>query len=360
LAVTIGIFLLKGTFDFTGPSDATYERYFGEKVMMMRVADREAAYLSDTIRSLVYVLLATLAIWLFLKEKIKRNLLIIILGILIVVDLVGIDLRYVGKDNFVRQRRMDQPFQEMAFDKQIEQDKGIFRVYDPAQGFNSARTSYFHQSITGYHGAKPAGMQDLFDFHIYKNNIDVLNMLNVKYVIQQDEEGGNYAALNPEANGNAWFIQNLISVKNADEELLALDSLDVKNEAVVNTGKVASVNRFNFQKDSTALIRLTNYEPNHLTYQSENTNEGVAVFSEMYYPNGWNAYIDGTITPHFKVNYVLRALKVPAGNHTIEFKFEPTLISTGSKITLASSILLGLLVMGGLGYSLWTRKKKKV
>jgi hypothetical protein len=244
--------------------------------------------------------------------------------------------------------------------RQIEQDKGIFRVYDPAQGFNSARTSYFHQSITGYHGAKPAGMQDLFDFHIYKNNIDVLNMLNVKYVIQQDEEGGNYAALNPEANGNAWFIQNLISVKNADEELLALDSLDVKNEAVVNTGKVASVNRFNFQKDSTALIRLTNYEPNHLTYQSENTNEGVAVFSEMYYPNGWNAYIDGTITPHFKVNYVLRALKVPAGNHTIEFKFEPTLISTGSKITLASSILLGLLVMGGLGYSLWTRKKKKV
>ncbi len=358
LAIAIGVFLLKGAFDFTGPSDATYERYFGEKVMTMRIGDREAAYINDTIRSLVYVILATLAIWLFLKEKIKRNLLIIILGILIVVDLVGIDLRYVGNDNFVRQRRMDQPFQEMAFDKQIRQDKDIFRVYDPAQGFNSARTSYFHQSITGYHGAKPAGMQDLFEFHIFKNNIRVLNMLNVKFVIQEDEEGKSYAALNPGANGNAWFVNKLVAVKNADEELLALDSLDVKNEAVINTGTF-SINRFDFRKDSTATITLTDYKPNHLTYRSENSNPGIAVFSEMYYPNGWNAYIDGTLTSHFKVNYVLRALKLPAGDHVIEFKFEPELVSTGSMITLASSLLLGLLIISGAGYSLWKRRKEE-
>ncbi len=355
----IVLFLVKGMFNFVGLNDATYQRYFGDEIMAMIQLDREAVYINDTIRSLVYVLLAALAIWLYLKEKIKQNILIIAVGVLIVIDLVGVDLRYVNADDFVRQRRMDQPFQETAFNKQISKDSGIFRVYNPNEGINGARTSYFHQSIGGYHAAKPAGLQDLFDFHIYKNNIRVLNMLNVKYVIQQDEEGRSYAALNPEANGNAWFIEKLVAVKNADEEIKALDNLNVKHEAVINTTKFSAINRFNFQKDSTTAILLTDYKPNHLTYKATNPNAGIAVFSEMYYPSGWNAYIDGEAKAHFKVNYALRAIKVPAGNHTIEFKFEPALVETGGKITLASSLLLALVILGGIGFSIWRSRKEE-
>lgn len=354
----VALLLLKGTFDFMGQSDETFRQYFGDEVVTMMQLDREAVYVNDTIRSLIYVVLSALALWLYIKGRIKENMAIIVLGLLMVLDLVGVDQRYVNKGDFVRQRQMEEPFQETAMDKQIQADTTLFRVYDPSEGLNGARTSYFHQSIGGYHAAKPKGLQELFDFHVYKNNIRVLHMLNVKYVVQQDEEGKNYPAINPNANGNAWFVEKLTEVKSANEEIKALDSLDIKNEAVVNTTSFSNINKFNFQKDSTASVALVDYKPNHLTYGSTNANAGVAVFSEMYYPNGWNAYIDGELKSHFKVNYVLRALKVPAGEHRIEFKFEPEIIETGSKITLASSMLLGLLVLSGIGFSIWRSRKR--
>ena len=244
-------------------------------------------------------------------------------------------------------------------DKQIAEDKGVFRVYDPSEGLNGARTSYFHQSIGGYHAAKPAGMQDLFDFHIYRNNLRDLNMLNVKYVIQQDEEGKKYAITNPEVNGNAWFIDRLIEVKSTNEEIKALDSLDVLNEAVVNTVDFTQIDEFNFPKDSLASITLKEYKPNHLTYSTNNNNNGLAVFSEMYYPVDWKAYIDGKPADHFKVNYVLRAMNIPRGSHTVEFRFEPKVIETGSKITLTSSILMIILFLGGGVFSIFRLRKKK-
>ncbi len=359
LGFVILLFLLKGTFDFVGQSDETYRKYFGDEIMTMIQLDRESVYISDLIRSLVYVLLAAVAIWLYIKERIKENILTLALGLLLLFDLVGIDLRYVNENDFVRARQMEEPFQETAMDKQIAKDPEIFRVYDPSEGLNGARTSYFHQSIGGYHAAKPAALQDLFDFHVYKNNMRVLNMLNVKYVVQQDEEGRDYPALNPYANGNAWFVKTLLPVKSANQEIQALDSLDVMNEAVINTNNFPNITPLSFQKDSTATIKLTDYSPNHLTYRSINEQEAVAVFSEMYYANGWNAYIDGIKTPHFKVNYILRAMKVPAGNHKIEFKFEPEVIETGGTITLASTLLLGLFILGGIGFSLRNFRKKE-
>ena len=324
--IGIGLLLIRGTFDFSATNDAAYQRYFGDEVLAMIIRDREAVYMSDTIRTLIFVILAALALWLFLKEKIRQNILLIVLGVLIVIDLVGVDQRYVNKDNFVKQRLMDRPFQETSVDKEIMQDPEIFRVYDQTQGFEGGRTSYFHQAISGYHAAKPARMQDLYDFHIQKGNIEVYNMLNIKYVIQQDEEGNSYAGLNPGAYGNAWFIEKLREVRSADEEITALDSLDLKNEAVVNTEIFNSINRFNFQIDSTASVTLTDYKPNHLTYRTRNSYTGVAIFSEMYYPNGWNAYLDGKPVAYFKANYALRAMNVPAGDHIVEFKFEPVLI----------------------------------
>ncbi len=348
----VALFLMKGFFDFTGLNDATYQQYFGDEVMTMIRRDREAVYIDDTLRSLVFVFLAALALWLYLKERIGRNLLLGGLGLLIALDLIGVDLRYVNSKDFVRQREMTEPFRQTAMDKELMKDPSVFRVYDPAEGLNGARTSYFHQSIGGYHAAKPAGIQDLFDFHIYQNHLEVLNMLNVKYVVQKDEEGRSYAATNPEANGNAWFVETLIPVKNANAEIMALDSLDTRTQAVVNSGQFPQKIAKHYERDTTATLVLSDYKPNHLTYASSNAFPGLAVFSEIYYPNGWEAYIDGKAVAHFKVDYVLRALEVPAGRHTIEFKFEPRVVTTGSQVSLASSILLVALILAGLWYQL--------
>jgi len=353
------LFLAKGFFDFRGLSDPTYQQYFGDEVMTMIRRDREAIYIQDTIRSLIYVAVAALALWLYLKQRLGRNLFLLILGLLIVMDLVGVDQRYVNSGDFVRQRQMTAPFTATAMDKEILKDSSNFRVYDPGEGLNGARTSYFHQSIGGYHAAKPAGIQDLFDYQIYKNNVEALNMLNVKYVVQQDEEGKNYAAKNPDANGNAWFVEGLIPVADADREIMALDSLKTKLRAVVNTADFPGQQAQHFEVDSTARIALSEYKPNHLTYRSRNAHPGLAVFSEMYYPNGWQAFIDGKAVPHFRVDYVLRALPVPAGEHRIEFIFEPEVITSAGRISLASSILLALLVLAGTVYKLRPRTPKE-
>lgn len=358
LGLGVLLFILKGMFDFEGYSDENLRVTGMEELPDMIKADRKAVYSSDLFRSLLFVFLTTAALWFYLKGKIKQNIVIIVLGILIVVDLVGVDLRYVSKDDFVSKRRMSQPFQETAVDKQIKEDEGKYRVFDPSEGFDGARTAYFHQSIVGYHAAKPAGMQDLFDFYLYRGKFGILNMLNVKYVIQQDDEGRKYAGINPEANGNAWFVSKLIEVKNADDEIQGLEGLDTATEAVINTEEFRNINRFNFRTDSTTTIQLTDYEPNHLTYSSKNNNVGIAVFSEMYYAHGWNAYVDGKFQNHFKVNYVLRAMKLPAGEHQIEFKFEPEVVEKGSEITLASSVLLGLILFGGIGFSFWQSRRK--
>ena len=221
------ILLLKGMFDFSGLNDAAYLRYFGDEVLAMIKRDREAVYLNDSFRSLIYVILAAAVLWLFIKSKIKQTTLIVILGVLICLDLVGVALRYVNGEDFVSKRRMNEPFVAEAVDKQILSDTTVYRVYDTSEGLNGARTSYFHKSIGGYHAAKPAIIQDLFDYHIYQNNRQVLNMLNVKYVLQQNEEGQRVAAVNPEANGNAWFVELLFPVRSANEEIMALDSLDL-------------------------------------------------------------------------------------------------------------------------------------
>ena len=359
LGLGILLFLFKGAFDFIGAADDNLRMTGLEELPEMLKLDRKAAYTNDLLRSLGFALTTALLLWFYLKEKVKMNFLIIAIGLLVVIDLVNVDLRYVNNDNFVSKRKMLEPFQESAADKLIAKDDGVFRVFDQTDGFDSAKTAYFHQSITGYHAAKPAGMQDLFDFHIYNGNLSVLNMLNIKYVIRQDQDGNSFPIENPNANGNAWFVKKLMPVTNADAEIKALDSLDTKNIAIINTSKFNSVKQFDYQVDFTASISLTDYEPNHLIYASKNQNDGVAVFSEMYYKNGWNAYIDGQASDYFKVDYVLRALKIPSGAHKIEFKFEPEVVVRGSKITLASTILLGLVIVGGLGFSFWKSKRDK-
>ncbi|SNR65317.1 membrane protein YfhO [Maribacter sedimenticola] len=352
------LFLFKGSFDFVGAADDNLRMTGLEELPEMLRLDRKAVYTNDLLRSLGFALVTALLIWFYLKQKIRLNYLVIAIGLMIVIDLVNVDLRYVNNDNFVSKRKMLEPFQASAANKIIAKDEGVYRVFDQTDGFDSAKTAYFHQTITGYHAAKPAGMQDLFNFHIYNGNLSVMNMLNVKYLIRQDQEGKTFPIENPNANGNAWFVQQLVPVPNANEEIKALDSLDTKNNAVFNESQFEKIAPLTYPMDSTATISLTAYEPNHLVYRSNNNNEGVAVFSEMYYKNGWNAYIDGEVVDHFKVNYVLRALSIPAGAHKIEFKFEPQVVAQGSKITLASNILLVLIILGGIGFTFWNTKKE--
>jgi hypothetical protein len=359
LGLGVLLFVFKGTFSFVGAADANLRMTGLEELPEMLRLDRKAVYTSDLLRSLGFVLATAVLLWFYLKRKVKTNMVVIVLGAMIVFDLVGVNLRYVNADNFVSKRRMLEPFQKTAADQMILKDDGQFRVFDQTDGFDSAKTAYFHNAITGYHAAKPAGIQDLFEFHVYKGNLSVFNMLNVKYLVREDEDGNKFPIENPNANGNAWFVKKLVQVTTADEEIKALDSLDTKRIAVVNTEKFKNINRYDYKVDSLAAIRLTDYEPNHLTYTATNANAGVAVFSEMYYANGWNAYIDGELKEHFKVNYVLRALKVPEGEHTIEFKFEPAVVEQGSSVALASTILLGLVLLGGIGFSFWKNKKQE-
>lgn len=355
----IVILLLKGFFDFEGARDEMYRGYFGDELMSMILRDREAVYVSDTIRSLVYVLLAAAALWFFIKEKINKNILVFALGALILFDLVGVDLRYVNEDDFVRQRQVNQPFQASQIDQMIMQDDSIYRVFDPQEGLNGSRTSYFHKSIGGYHAAKPRALQDLFEYHLYQNNLQVLNMLNVKYIIQQDEEGNSFPAVNPDANGNAWFVDQLVAVSSANEAIQKLGDFNSKTQAVVNTAQYPELTKMRYTADSLARIDLVDYRPNYLKYTSKNPNTGFAVFSEMHYPSGWNAFVDGEFQEHYKVNYALRGIKVPAGEHEIEFKFEPEVVETGSQISLVANILLGIIIVGGLGFTLFLRKKEE-
>ena len=332
--------------DFSSPVDRYFIEGYGPDFVRALKEDRKSVFTNDTIRSLVLVLFVAGACWAFAKNKLKQVWLITILGVLFVVDLTFVNWDYVNTDNFISQREFDRPFIPTNADKEILKDKDRFRVYDlTVNPFNNSRASYFHNALGGYHAAKPGRVQDLFEFYLVKGDVDILNMFNVKYFIISDEERGPEARLNNQANGNAWFINTLREVNTANDEILALKDLDLKNEAVVNKDFKEIYNQTNFKKDSTASISLIANKPNELVYKSNNSNKGFAVFSEMYYP-GWKAYIDGKASEILQVNYTLRGLVVPEGDHEIKFKFEPQVVQTGSLITLSSSILFVLVVIG--------------
>jgi len=343
------IFLLfkSSLFDFVGANDGYYRQNYGQQFMDAIKSDRQMIFTQDTIRTLVLVLLSAGIIFMFLKKKLSETFLIVGFGILILFDLVGVDRRYVNNANFVSSLEVNRPYQPNAADLEILKDKTHYRVYDIVSR-EPARASYFHNSLSGYNAAKLKRYDELFDFHIATTNMEVLNMLNTKYVIAQDEEKNIFPFTNDDANGNAWFIEEFKGVNSANDEIKALDSLDTKRVAVLNIDKYNNVSNSTFKVDSTALIKVVEYKPNYIKYASNNANDGFAVYSEVYYGDGWKSFIDGKETPHIRVNYVLRGMEVPKGNHTIEFKFEPDVVKTGSNIALASSILFGLLFFGGL------------
>ena len=321
------------------------------------IADRKAMLFSDTIRSLVLVLISGTALWLFLKGKVKPVIVIVTLTLLILFDLISVNKKYVNADDFKTARKIKKPFTKSGADKFILQDKSHYRVANFAVDLmNDGSTSYYHNSIGGYHAAKLGRYQELFDFQIAKNNIQVFNMLNTKYFIIPDAEGKPKAQQNTEANGNVWFVDNLIPVQNANSEIKALDSLNTKKEAVILENDYKKIDtQFSINRDANSLIKLINYDVTSLSYKSITKSVQFAVFSEIFYKEGWNAYLDGEQVPHYRVNYVLRGMKIPAGIHNIEFKFEPKVIEKGKTVSLISYVLLFFASVGWFFYD-----KKKV
>ena len=321
-------------FDFVGVNDSVLASN-GWPVDALQ-SDRASMLSSDAWRSFFFVSLAFLSLFLFIKNKVSSNNIILVFAVLLLLDMWTINKRYLNDSHFIRSSKIKTPYKATQADNYILSDNDPnFRVFNQSVStFNDASTSYFHKSIGGYHGAKLKRYQELIDSHISKGNMQVLNMLNTKYFILQTGK----VNINPNVLGNAWFIKDVKIVENADDEILALNDFDASSIAVIDKRFQSSLGEFS--EDSSSNIKLDEYQPNYLRYSSVSTKNQIAVFSEVYYDKGWNSYIDGELVSHFRANYILRAMNIPKGNHTIEFRFEPEIFKIGERISLASSILL--------------------
>ncbi len=347
--IVIGLLYALSFSTFDGIRDASYSEYEG--LLDAVKADRLSMLYSDSFRSILLIGVGFVVLWLFLKQQLKYTTSIIAFAVLILFDLVQVNLRYVNADDFKEARAIDKPFKASTADLQILKDKSHYRVANfSTDPFQDGRTSYFHKSIGGYHAAKVGRYQDLIEFQLSKQNMQVYNMLNVKYFIIPGDDGEEVAQQNPDANGNVWFVKNIKYVKTADQEIRALDSTLTKSTVVVNENNIHKKINFSTEVDSLAYIKLTEYSLNSLTYDTSSNKDEFAVFSEIYYKHGWNAYLDGVKQPHTNVNYILRGMEIPKGEHIIKFKFEPSVIKTGSTISLISYALMLLIPLSCFFY----------
>lgn len=332
-------------------------------------SDRKAMLRADALRSVIFIAGGAALIWFYLKNKIKPAYALLGLTALFLVDQVPVDARYLGSSNFETKRAASSSFAPSAADKEILSDEGEFRVLNlTVSVFNDASTSYHHQSIGGYSGAKMKRYQELIETSLTDDinslitslrsassmeeaegvlgSLGTLNMLNTRYIIL---DPGSPPLLNRYASGNAWLVDRVTLVENADAELEAVKSINPGEVAVVDRRFAEQVPVTDMQATPGDTIWLSSYEPNLLTYKTELSSERVAIFSEIYYKYGWKTSIDGNPAEHFKANYVLRGMTIPAGSHTVTFSFEPESYKTGNKVSLAGSVmLLALLLMSAL------------
>lgn len=382
----VAIFGIGGTMflDFKGVNDSKYKAQFvqmlgnneqaGAKLFQAIEDDRPSMAMKDAMRSLVFIFFAVAIIWFFIKKKLEMQKALLALGLLMSIDLLSIAWRYLDSKDYKSNDEYEAQFLPRKVDSEILSDTDpYFRVYDLSRDpYNDAMGAYHHKLVGGYHPAKMEAYQDLIDNQLQPGsnlNAQVLNMLNTKYLVFN--AGGNdpVKQKNMDACGNAWFVPQIKVVQNADEEMLALnaeglgDTTRMVNafrpriEAVVQN-KYWKKNNTSFTLDSSATIRLTKYGLNSLQFESNNNNEGFAVFSDIYYPLGWKAYIDGQASEILKTNYLLRGLNIPAGKHTIEFKFEPETYFIWNKVSLISSILI-LIVLAGSVFMGFKQMNKK-
>jgi hypothetical protein len=361
-------------FSFSGQSDTRMG--LPDWLMSAIQADRLKMLRNDAIRSLIFILLTFGLLWAYAKGKLKLTYVFILVPLLVLADMWPVNKRYLNDDDFIRKSLVDNPYQATKADLDILKDTDpSYRVYNFNEAFDgSARTSYFHKNIGGYHGAKMRRYQEVVDHCLIKeremlvsafsentmpvgialSNASVFNMLNTRYFIVNS----NAEPLrNPFALGNAWFVKNYRLVNNADEEIAALDDFQPDSLAIIDKRYADRLEGFVPANSGDSRISLVSYAPNHLTYECSVKTDELVVFSEVYYSKGWNAYLDGKKAPHFRANYILRAMIVPAGDHRVEFRFEPASYYTGQKISLASSLLVILLLAGYFAKQLYDRRK---
>ncbi|RHR77790.1 YfhO family protein [Odoribacter sp. AF15-53] len=343
-------------------------------------AERESLLRTDAFRSLAFILLAGVVIWAWVIQKLKVTQFAIIMGLLILADMWTVDKRYLNNDHFVTQREFNNQYKLRPADKAILTDKDPnYRVLDlTVDVFNDSHTSYFHKTIGGYSAGKLQRYQDIIDYFIIPeiqslgNDIKqsptlssieeslsrqkALNMLNAKYIIIDP----NSAPINNRfVYGNAWFVKDYELVNTPDDEIITLKQIDPKESAVINKEFQSIIQDKGFNFDENATIQLTSYAPNKLEYKTSAADEQLAVFSEVYYPKGWNVYVDGKPSELFRADYILRAMIVPAGEHVITFEFKPQSYFMGAKISAISSGILLLALLGCIVFYIIRYYKKK-
>jgi hypothetical protein len=375
LGATAGICLLfafasSAFFDFTGGSDAKFPEDSRVQLIAALKEDRQALASNSSLMSAVLILLAGGVLWAYLKGKLDNVKMVVgALGVLIVFDMISVTKTFLTEDNYVEDAQ-EEMFQPRPVDLEIKKDASYYRVLDLTRNlYNDATQSYFHKCIGGYSPAKMEQYQDMIDVHMsqWPFNAQVLNMLNAKYIIFDAGNNNAQYNMNADACGNAWFVNEVKWVNSADSEILSLNGSKLGDTAVMEGGfnpKQTAVIRNTFQsaltgyafgKDSAAGITMTKYGLNDLSYISKNSQNGLAVFSDIYYPYGWKAYVDGKETEIVKANYVLRAIKIPAGEHKVEFKFHPDSFYKGGSIAMICSFL----ILGISGFSLFRLFKQQ-
>lgn len=369
LFVTSGLVILLALagsvlYPFSGPADSAllsrYAQMLGGEIPAAKLLgalkqDRSAILRADGIRALILILIAFAAMWYFLKGKLKAGLAVGIIAVAVLFDLFQLDKSYMNENNF-SEAPLAEYVSPSPTDEQILQDKDpYYRVINlTTNPFLDANTSYFHKSVGGQSPAKLWIYEDLIEHQLTKNNMAVFNMLNTKYFIVPDRQSGQPAVQrNPGALGNAWFVKAINWVPDANTEMSTLDHFNPKDTVIIDKRFQPITGSFTPAADSSAQIALTKYGLNQLQFTAQNSGEGLAVFSDIYYPAGWKAYIDGKETAIIRVNYALRGLKVPAGKHDITFKFEPATFFLGRKISAISSLILLIGVAIGLIWSGW-------
>ena len=378
MGITAGISLIFAVFpslagSFVSPQDAQFTGDYSFLKQTLPL-DRKAMLSADAWRSLAFVLLGGIIILAYIKGYLKKNVALVLFGFFILLDLFPVAKRYLNDGNF-ENKRPTQLIQATPADEVVLKDKSQYRVMDATVDiFSDATPSYFHKNIGGYHAAKLRRYQELIEMQLQHeigqlfgafgkattpqsilptlDSLGVLNMLNTKYIIYNKEAA---PLVNPSNNGNAWFVQNIRVAANADEEMKLVGEIDTKRELVIDKS-LASMLPATITPDTTAKIELTSYAPNHLFYKFNSTTDQVAVFSEIYYDKGWKATINGKEAPYTRVNYLLRAMPLKAGNYEIEFRFDPQSYKTGNLVALLSSIIL-LAAIALLLFYYWRKKK---
>lgn len=344
----LALLLFKGSLSFTGVNDAYFTEIYGAELVNVIKEARSSIFQEDLFRALlITILLAAILIYYQYKNVNKSLILVVSIGVLLF-DLLGVSSRYITRDAFVNPSRAAIPFQITGADQAIQQDSSRYRVFEPQLGLTGARTAFFHNSLGGYHGAKPRRFEELFEYYNTHQISGILDFLNVKYVLIADQEQNALQPLNnPRALGNAWIVDKVKVVPSADALLESLKTTDFLSEALVIDNAYPKELLMEYDKDSLTTIELVKSSPDNLVYEIESKSPQFAVFSEMYYPQGWSATVNGKNSPIVNVNYVLRGLEVPSGTSTVIFSFEPQVVIQGTRLRWGSLILF-ILILGGI------------